>query len=121
MFQVLSGDGWASDVARPLFTKKEAQGVVSYATDSTVAFFFVSYILINSVMLLNVVVAVLLVIRQRVLYLCLYLYLFLYACTRVSLELSQKGSTFWWSCGKLHISPLSSFIFLSCVCMHAKE
>jgi hypothetical protein len=68
MFQVLSGDGWASDIARPLFTKKEAQGVVSYATDSTVAFFFVSYILINSVMLLNVVVAVLLVSLQRVRY-----------------------------------------------------
>ena len=66
MFQVLSGDGWASDVARPLFTRKEAHGIVSYATDSTVAFFFVSYIMINSVMMLNVVVAVLLVTRQSV-------------------------------------------------------
>jgi hypothetical protein len=68
MFQVLSGDGWASDVARPLFVKNEEDEKSGNKTDPTVAFFFVSYILINSVMLLNVVVAVLLVSLQRVRY-----------------------------------------------------
>jgi voltage-gated sodium channel len=52
MFQVLSGDGWASDVARQLFDQGK--------TDPAISFFFVSYILGCSVMMLNVVVAVLL-------------------------------------------------------------
>jgi len=52
MFQVLTGDGWAGDVVRPLF--KDGK------TEPGVAFFFLSYILIASVMMLNVVVAILL-------------------------------------------------------------
>lgn len=51
MFQVLSGDSWASGVARSIFVDE---------TEADVALFFVSYILIASIMLLNVVVAVLL-------------------------------------------------------------
>jgi hypothetical protein len=79
MFQVLSGDGWASDIARPLFTKKEAHGIVSYATDTSVAFYFVSYILINSIMMLNVVVAVLLVICNVC---CTFDFIFTCICMR---------------------------------------
>ena len=60
MFQVLSGDGW-SDLARSLFARNETDTSGIRKTDSSVAFFFVSYMLINSIMLLNVVVAVLLV------------------------------------------------------------
>ena len=56
MWQVLSGDSWASAVARSIFAPDR--------TDADVAFFFVSYILIAAVMLLNVVVAVLLVITN---------------------------------------------------------
>ena len=52
MVQVLTGDSWASGVSRSIFR----EGL----TDPDVALFFVSYILIASVMLLNVVVAVLL-------------------------------------------------------------
>jgi len=58
--QVLSGDGW-SDLARSLFARDETDENGVRKTDSSVAFFFVSYMLINSIMLLNVVVAVLLV------------------------------------------------------------
>ena len=50
--QVLSGDSWASGVARSIFEPNQ--------TDADVALFFVSFILIGSVMLLNVVVAILL-------------------------------------------------------------
>jgi small-conductance mechanosensitive channel len=57
---VLSGDGW-SDLARSLFARDETDETGVRKTDSSVAFFFVSYMLINSIMLLNVVVAVLLV------------------------------------------------------------
>jgi ATP/ADP translocase len=53
MFQVLAGDAWASGVARQIFDPPGK-------TEAGVAFFFVSYILIASVMMLNVVVAVLL-------------------------------------------------------------
>jgi hypothetical protein len=67
MFHVLSGDGWASDVARPLFIKNHEPPQAGNETDPIVAFYFVSYILIKSVMLLNIVVAVLLVTPQRVL------------------------------------------------------
>jgi len=52
MFQVLSGDSWASGVSRGLFEEGK--------TDPQIAFFFISFFLINSVMMLNVVVAVLL-------------------------------------------------------------
>ena len=58
--QVLSGDGW-SDLARSLFARDETDETSARRTDGNVAFFFVSYMLINSIMLLNVVVAVLLV------------------------------------------------------------
>ena len=57
MFQVLTGDSWASSVSRGMFTDCETSVC---KTDTGVAFFFVSYILIASLMLLNVVVAVLL-------------------------------------------------------------
>ena len=64
MFQVLSGDSWASGVARSIFATKtrgrDGLEASDPATDPLVALFFVSYILIASVMLLNVVVAVLL-------------------------------------------------------------
>jgi len=54
MFQVLTGESWAEAVARPLLhgnSVVEAFGV---------AFFFVSFIVVNGVVLINVVVAVLL-------------------------------------------------------------
>jgi len=54
MFQVLTGESWAEAVARPLLLGNnvvEAFGV---------AFFFVSFIVVNGVVLINVVVAVLL-------------------------------------------------------------
>jgi hypothetical protein len=47
--QVLTGDSWASGVSRSIFKDGE--------TETDVAFFFISYILIASIMLLNVVVA----------------------------------------------------------------
>jgi hypothetical protein len=50
--QVLSGDSWASGVARSIFEPNQ--------TEADVALFFVSFILIGSVMLLNVVIAILL-------------------------------------------------------------
>lgn len=50
--KVLTGDSWASGVARSLFEEGR--------TEPDVAFFFVSYILLAAVMLMNVVVAVLL-------------------------------------------------------------
>uniref|UniRef100_A0A7S0EEW1 Ion transport domain-containing protein n=1 Tax=Hanusia phi TaxID=3032 RepID=A0A7S0EEW1_9CRYP len=53
MFQVCTGDGWSTDVVRPMFGES---GVV----DGYVVLFFVSYILIGGYFLLNVVVAVLL-------------------------------------------------------------
>jgi voltage-gated sodium channel len=57
MFQILSGDSWASGISRSLFS---VDGGGTGSTDPNVALFFVSYLLINSMMLLNVVVAVLL-------------------------------------------------------------
>ena len=50
LFQVLSGDSWASAVARSIFQGRE--------TEPDVAFFFTTFLLINGVMLLNLVVAV---------------------------------------------------------------
>jgi hypothetical protein len=38
MFQVLSGDGWASDVARPLFIKNQEDENAGNKTDPIVAF-----------------------------------------------------------------------------------
>jgi len=54
MFQVLTGDSWAEGVVRPLLHGEEV--LVSIG----VAIFFVTFILLNSVILINVVVAVLL-------------------------------------------------------------
>jgi len=54
MFQVLTGDSWASQITRDLFRNSGVDA------DPAVSFFFISYILMNSVIVLNVVVAVLL-------------------------------------------------------------
>lgn len=58
LFQVLSGDSWASSIARSMFVENERTGVKQ--TDSALAFFFVSYFILANIILLNVVVAVLL-------------------------------------------------------------
>jgi len=74
MFQVLTGDSWASQISRNMFRSADAEAAESAEglggkagsgdgmteTDPAVSFFFISYILINSVTMLNVVVAVLL-------------------------------------------------------------
>jgi voltage-gated sodium channel len=80
MFQVLSGDGW-SDLARSLFAHDETDTTGIRKTDSSVAFFFVSYMLINSIMLLNVVVAVLLVPLFTYTYAYAYAHSYTYAHT----------------------------------------
>jgi len=94
MFQVLSGDGW-SDLARSLFARDETDTTGIRKTDSTVAFFFVSYMLINSIMLLNVVVAVLLV------PLCMnvHTYAYTYAFTYIHIQIHMH----------MHIHRTSSF------------
>ena len=60
MFQVLSGDSWASMIARSLFERMGEADATHVKTRPDIAFFFVSYVLLVSMMLLNVVVAVLL-------------------------------------------------------------
>jgi hypothetical protein len=67
MFQVVSGDGWASDVARPMFFAADESTCTYYDADTGhcnfdagVAIFFLSYILIVVTVVLNVVLAVLL-------------------------------------------------------------
>lgn len=54
MFQVLTGESWAEAVARPLVFQEN----ILYRAGSAV--FFITYILLNAVVLINVVVAVLL-------------------------------------------------------------
>lgn len=54
MFQVLTGESWAEVVARPLLHSDNTLQSVCYA------FFFMSFVVINSIILINVVVAVLL-------------------------------------------------------------
>merc|ERR1719281_1729836 len=54
MFQVLTGESWSEAIARPLIHSKET------STGIGSAFFFVSFIVINQILLINVVVAVLL-------------------------------------------------------------
>lgn len=54
MFQVLTGDSWSEVVCRPLFHSASA------TTRWGSLFFFVSFVLLNAVVLINVVVAVLL-------------------------------------------------------------
>eukprot|EP00960_Hanusia_phi_P024373 717993-Hanusia_phi.AAC.5 len=56
MFQVVTGDSWASAVTRTIFDGPVMRTQFDYWT----AFFFVSYVLIAGVFLINVVVAVLL-------------------------------------------------------------
>ena len=53
MFQVMTGDSWASSVSRSMFDDEGK-------TDHAVALFFVTYLFLASIVLLNVVVAVLL-------------------------------------------------------------
>ena len=56
MMQILSGDSWASSIARTIFDRLDLSGSPHPRTDPLTAFFFVSYVLIVSTMLLNVVV-----------------------------------------------------------------
>jgi len=58
LHQAVTGDSWGSGVTRSLFPV-QANGQVA-ETDASVALFFISYMLIGNVLLLNVVVAVLL-------------------------------------------------------------
>merc|ERR1740133_83905 len=55
-FQIMSMDGWCSTVVRPLV----CSGHNCEHTDLWTALFFMSYLLINGVMMVNVVVAILL-------------------------------------------------------------
>ena len=78
-----------SEIARNLFRHDTHEtGVPSNThadvrkTDSNVAFFFVSYMLINSIMLLNVVVAVLLVPLCVCVCVCACVCVYIYAYTR---------------------------------------
>ena len=57
LHQVVTGDSWSLAVARSLYLPGD-NGVKK--TDPAIAFFFVSYVLIGNILLLNVVVAVLL-------------------------------------------------------------
>ena len=91
-----------SEIARNLFRHDTHEtGVPSNThadvrkTDSNVAFFFVSYMLINSIMLLNVVVAVLLV------PLCMnvHTYAYTYAFTYIHIQIHMH----------MHIHRTSSF------------
>jgi len=52
-FQIMTYDAWCSGVARELIMEAEGQAVI-------VAFFFLMYVFINSIMMTNVVVAILL-------------------------------------------------------------
>ena len=58
MFQVVTGDSWASGVARPLFDSYS--GVEDGRIDLLVVGFFVSYVIAAQLVLINIVVAVLL-------------------------------------------------------------
>lgn len=53
LFQVLTGDSWSEAIARPLMQSPDIHELVT-------GFFFVSFVLINAIVLINVVVAVLL-------------------------------------------------------------
>jgi hypothetical protein len=54
MFQVCTGDGWATDITRPMFD--QTTGEIS----TVPALFFVSYMLVCSLVLINIIIAVLL-------------------------------------------------------------
>jgi len=55
MFQSVTGDGWASDIARPMMEQRSPTGF-----EPGIAAFFLSYILIVMIVLVNIVLAVLL-------------------------------------------------------------
>lgn len=57
LFQVLTGDSWAEDIARPILFGWTDYGNVSIAISAS---FFISFVLINTFILFNVFVAVLL-------------------------------------------------------------
>ena len=82
MFQVLTEGG--ADLARSLFSSSDTDETGVRRTDSNVAFFFVSYMLINSIMMLNVVVAVLLVLPcvRVCVWVCVCVYIYAYTDTQ---------------------------------------
>ena len=57
MFQVATGEAWASTVVRPIFNARDPE---EQTTDRSISTFFVTYVIIAGVILMNVVVAVLL-------------------------------------------------------------
>jgi hypothetical protein len=57
MWQVGTGDSWASGISRPLFTRVQEDGTEK--EDFSAMIFFTSYSLLHTMVLLNVVVAVL--------------------------------------------------------------
>jgi hypothetical protein len=57
LFQVLSGDSWASQISREIFHVNE-EGIRE--TEPSIGFFFISYYILGNIVLLNVVIAVLL-------------------------------------------------------------
>jgi len=56
MFQVLTGDSWSEAISRPAFFYYEDEPMLMFGTQ----FFFMTFILVNAIVLINVVVAVLL-------------------------------------------------------------
>ena len=53
MIQVTSGDGWVTDIVRPMHTNDQSH-------DAPISFFFTTYYIVTGIVMLNVVVAVLL-------------------------------------------------------------
>jgi voltage-gated sodium channel len=58
MFQISTGDGWLTDVLRPLMKRQETEGL--YLENLGAILFFISFILFVMIVLVNVAVAVLL-------------------------------------------------------------
>jgi voltage-gated sodium channel len=58
MFQISTGDGWLTDVLRPLMKRQEAEEL--YLENAGSVLFFISFILFVMIVLVNVAVAVLL-------------------------------------------------------------
>ena len=80
--QMVTGDSWSSGVTRSIFTENPETGIVE--TNAAVALFFISYMIIGNVLLLNVVVAVLVVYVYAYVYVCIsiliYMYIYMYIC-----------------------------------------
>ena len=57
MLQVATGEAWASTVVRPIFNARDPE---EQTTNRSISTFFVTYVIIAGVILMNVVVAVLL-------------------------------------------------------------